>query len=162
MSVCTHCIMHVCDICVLYQYIVHIVSVSDCISMLRPQLHTTIILSARFFVPCPAAAPAFLLNTCNVLGDLHLTTKRQCGRCIERGGRCIEPGALSTSEFVSSSGSAEVASHASTSTTAQQVQGWLMPAERLFTDFRCVSLMGIGDIGFDMFHISERCPLIFE
>ena len=156
MSVCTHCIMHVCDICVLYQYIVHIVSVSDCISMLRPQLHTTTILSARFFVPCPAAAPAFLLNTCNVLGDLHVTTKRQCGRCIERGGRCIEPGALSTSEFVSSSGSAEVASHASTSTTAQQVQGWLMPAERLF---RCD---GIGDIGFGMFHISERCPLIFE
>ena len=46
--------MHACDICVLYQYIVHIVS--DCISMLRPQLHTTIILSARFFVPCPAPA----------------------------------------------------------------------------------------------------------
>ena len=82
--------------------------------------------------------------------------KWQCGRCIERGGRCIEPGALSTSEFVSSSGSAEVASHASTSATAQQVQGWLMPAERLFRR------NGIGDIGFDMFHISERCPLIFE
>jgi len=65
----------------------------------------------------------------------------------------------STSEFVGSADSAgnlEVASHASTSATAQQVQGWLMPAERLF---RCD---GVGDIGFGMFHISERCPLIFK
>ena len=103
MSVCTHCIMHVCDICVLYQYIVHIVSVSDCISMLRPQLHTTIILSARFFVPCPAPAPACLLTTCNVLSDLFVRTSdsaagalseicehkrvcRQCRECREFGG----------------------------------------------------------------------------
>ena len=54
----------------------------------------------------------------------------------------------STSEFVGSAGSAgnlEVSSHASTSATAQQVQGWLMPAERLF---RCD---WIGDIGFRAF-----------
>ena len=69
MSVCAHCIMHACDICVLFQYIVRIVS--DCISMLRPQLHTTIILSARFVVPCPAPAPAVLLTTCSVLSDLY-------------------------------------------------------------------------------------------
>ena len=88
MSVCTHCIMHACDICVLYQYIVHIVS--DCISMLRSQLHTTIILSARFFVPCPAPAPAFLLTTCNVLSDLYVSTSDSAAGALS-----VEAGALS-------------------------------------------------------------------
>ena len=68
---------------------------------------------------------------------------------------------VDASGFAGSSGSAgglEVASHASTSATAEQVQGLLMPAERLFRRD------GIGDIGFGMFHISGRCtcPLIFE
>ena len=123
-------------VCTLHQY----QTVSVCYDLTQLQCHKecqqSTILSARFFAPCPAPAPAFLLLTCNVVRTLHayVSTRRSAAGAL----------GVEAAESARYAVGVEVAAYASTSDSAASGGSC--------SEVPCQSH---GDSG-ETFHISER------
>jgi hypothetical protein len=132
-----------------YVYIVHIASVSDCISMLRlTELHVRIPTwqQSYIFAPCPTPTPAFLLPTWNVLTPVYVSTSDGAFSA----GSVEATRYASTSEFAVSTGSVKAAAYASTRANREHE----LSGSCSDLTLQSASLMVIGVL---MFHIGKIC-----
>ena len=149
------CIVSV-SLCTLHQY----QTVSVCYDLLITYNNT--ILSARFFAPCPAPAPAFLLTTCNVLSHLYVSTSDSAAGALSVEAvhwavcehkrvrrQCRECGGGITCEHKRNSAASSRVAHACWATLQSRrdwgYRVWHVPYQwKMSTDFRIVGDRGEG------------------